>query len=65
MYFFSDSRVKSNFLGEGGGISLRSRVQGPGSRVQGPVKLLGNALKMKARLIEQLRFTDLFAQYFD
>ena len=42
-----------------------SRVQGPGSRVQGPVKLLGNDLKMQARLIEQLRFTDLFAQYFD
>ena len=36
MYFFSDSRVQSNFLGERGGgggeISLESRVQGPGSR---------------------------------
>ena len=32
-YFFSDSRVQSNFfLGEGGrGISVESRVQGPGS----------------------------------
>ena len=62
IYIFSDSRVQSNFFGERGGgggeISLESIVQGPG-------KLLGNDLKRNARLIEQLRFTNLFAQYFD
>ena len=60
IYFFSDYRVQSNFLQEGAGISLESRVQGPGYS-----QAFRKWLKNEGKADRTAKVYNLFAKYFD